>query len=57
METTTQYGIRDREAGNVIETNLELKQANATVRLFEELDKKEGIFESNFYEVFEMGVA
>jgi len=47
----TKYIIRDREAGNVIEEFETLDKAKNLLKKFEESDKKEGIFEDNFYEI------
>lgn len=47
------YTIRDREAGNVIETGLTYKEAVNTLKKFEESDKAEGIYEEDFYEIVE----
>jgi len=47
----TNYVIRDREAGNIIEEFNTLQEAIKELKNFELSDKKEGIFEVNFYEV------
>jgi len=47
----TNYVIRDREAGNIIEEFNTLQEALKELKNFELSDKKEGIFEVNFYEV------
>lgn len=49
------YGIRDREAGNVIENNIETyKEAERILKRYEDSDKKDGIYEEDFYEIFEV---
>jgi hypothetical protein len=45
------YTIRDREAGNVIESGLTHKQALSMLKRFEKTDKEDGVFVSNFYEI------
>lgn len=48
------YGIRDREAGNVIETGFTTKEmAQKCILTYEESDIEDGIYEKDFYEVFE----
>jgi len=48
------YVIRDREAGNIIETNIPTEaMANRILKGYEESDKKEGIYVPDFYEVAE----
>lgn len=46
------YGIRDREAGNVIEKNLSKEEAEKMLVQFEEKDKEEDIYEEDFYEIY-----
>ena len=48
------YVIRDREAGNVIEGYKTFEKAKKALEKFEKLDKKEGAFEENFYEIAEI---
>lgn len=49
------YGIRDREAGNVIVDDLATRElAEEFLKEYEFMDKMEGIYEENFYEVFEV---
>ena len=48
------YKIQEREAGNVIETNLSLKEAEKMLKSFENQDKKEGSYTPNFYEIKEI---
>ena len=45
------YQIQDREAGNIIEKNLSLKEALKMLKLFEKVDKREGNYTLNFYEI------
>lgn len=47
------YIIRDREAGNIIDRFNTLAEAEAELRAYEEADKKDGIFEEDFYEIVE----
>ncbi len=48
------YKIQDREAGNVIETNLNEYSANAMVQRFEQEDKSNDIYVPDFYQIKEM---
>ena len=43
--------IRDREAGNVIEETRTLEEAKQTVVEYEAIDKEEGNYTKNFYEI------
>ena len=45
------YIVRDREAGNIIESNLAYSEALSYVQEAERQDKKDGIYEPDFYEV------
>ena len=45
------YIIQDKEAGNIIESNLTLEKANELLKLYEETDKKEGNYTPDFYEI------
>ena len=45
------YVVRDREAGNVIETFETEAEALYAVEKFEEEDKKDGTYTEDFYEV------
>ena len=47
------FVIRDREAGNVIDTLATYKEAVEMLNAYEESDKAEGIYEENFYEIAE----
>ena len=48
------YVIRDREAGNEIVRSNTLKQAQMILKKFETEDKKDGIYEENFYEIYDL---
>lgn len=48
------YKIQDREAGNVIEKNLTLSQAQKLLKKYESTDKKEKTYSPDFYEIKEM---
>lgn len=45
------YAVRDREAGNLIDKFETKIKAQLAVKSYEKQDKKEGIFEPNFYEI------
>ena len=47
------YKIQDREAGNIIETGLTLNEAVRMLAQFEEEDKQDGTYTTNFYEIVE----
>lgn len=48
------FGIRDREAGNVIENGYPTREmAEKVVADYKSMDEADGIYEENFYEVFE----
>lgn len=47
------YIIRDREAGNKVESFETLVEAQNTLKKYEKDDKKEGIYEENFYEIYD----
>lgn len=48
------FGIRDREAGNVIDSGYPIREMAETVMAdYESMDMADGIYEENFYEVFE----
>ena len=49
------YVVQDREAGNVIDGFKTLKDAEKALEKYERSDKKEGIFEENFYEIAVIG--
>lgn len=46
------YIIRDREAGNVIEECATIEEARETICRYEADDRKNGIYEANFYEIY-----
>lgn len=45
--------VRDRETGTVIETSASLSGAIDLLNSFEEQDKNDGIYEENFYEIYD----
>lgn len=47
------YIIRDREAGNIIETTNDISEAKNILKKFESEDKAEDIYEENFYEIYD----
>lgn len=53
-ESNMKYIIRDREAGNEISEHDTLLEAVEMLKLFEEIDKNEGTFTENFYEIVEV---
>ena len=48
------YQVQDKEAGNIIETNLNLDAAKAMVIRFEADDKANDIYVPDFYQIVEM---
>lgn len=44
--------IRDREAGNKIDCFKTLEEAKKTLEEYEKQDKIDGIYEPNFYEIY-----
>jgi len=46
------YGVRDKEAGNIIEDGLSYYEALDDIQYYEALDIKEGNFTPDFYEIF-----
>lgn len=44
--------IRDREAGNKIDCFETLEEAKRTLEEYEKQDKIDGIYEPNFYEIY-----
>ena len=48
------YVIRDRESGNIIESNLTLDEAQKLLSIFESQDEEDDIYEADFYEIVEM---
>lgn len=46
------YIIRDREAGNYIDSFATEIEAQEALRNYEEQDKKDGIYEPDFYEIY-----
>lgn len=47
------YVVRDREAGNVIETFNSREEAYSAMLEYEKEDEREGVYEPDFYEVVE----
>lgn len=47
------FGIRDRESGNVIACNIHnYMQAKITLEEFERSDREDGVYEEDFYEIY-----
>ena len=47
------YTIRDREAGNKIDSFDTMEEAMETLKAYEEEDRKDGSYTENFYEIIE----
>lgn len=47
------FEIRDRQGGNVIDAFDSLEAATYALNEYEEADKLGGIYEENFYEIFD----
>jgi len=47
----SRYIIRDREAGNIIDSFNTINEARDVLIKYEECDKKEGIYTPDFYEI------
>lgn len=47
------FQIRDRQGGNVIDNFDSLEAAIYALNEYEEADKIDGIYEENFYEIFD----
>ncbi|MBP3801065.1 MAG: hypothetical protein J6I85_03405 [Clostridia bacterium] len=45
--------IRDREAGNIIDSFDTFNEAEKKLKSYEEEDKKENIYSENFYEIYD----
>lgn len=45
------FVIRDRECGNIIDEYDTLKEARLNLRMFEEMDRVDGYYTENFYEI------
>jgi hypothetical protein len=45
--------VRDRETGTKIESVDELENARFIIKMYEEADRNENIYESNFYEIYD----
>lgn len=47
------FEIRDRQGGNFIDSFDSLEDATYALNEYEEADKLDGIYEENFYEIFD----
>lgn len=47
------FQVRDRQSGNVIDAFDSLEAATYALNEYEEADKLDGIYEENFYEIFD----
>lgn len=47
------FEIRDRQGGNIIDSFDSLEAAMYALNEYEEADKLEGIYEENFYKIFD----
>ena len=47
------FEIRDRQGGNFIDSFDSLEDASYALNEYEEADKLDGIYEENFYEIFD----
>lgn len=48
--------VRDREAGNIIEVVASVDEGERIIEQYEAIDKIEGIYEPNFYEIAEIQI-
>jgi hypothetical protein len=48
------YRIQDREAGNVISEFATFEDARKKLKEYEDSDKLEGIFENNWYQIYQL---
>lgn len=46
--------VRDREAGNIIDVVLSIQEGEKLIAMYEEIDKREGLYSEDFYEVAEI---
>lgn len=53
MVNLKRFVVRDKEAGNIFISYGELKKAQSCIKMFEFVDKKEGIYTPDFYEVYD----
>ena len=53
MENLKRFVVRDKEAGNIIDSFSELLAAQDWVQFSEDWDKKEGTYTPDFYEVYD----
>lgn len=47
------YIIRDREAGNYIDSFNTLEEAKEVIAMYEEADKADECYEEDFYEIYD----
>ena len=47
------FEVRDRQGGNIIDSFDSLEAATYDLNEYEEVDKLEGIYTENFYEIFD----
>ena len=47
------FQVRDRQGGNVIDAFDSLEAATYALNEYEDADKLDGIYEENFYEIFD----
>lgn len=47
------YAVRDRETGTILESNLSLEQAKELIELYEATDSAEGLYEEDYYEIYD----
>ena len=53
VKDARRFVIRDRQAGNEITRARTIDRAKEIIEEFEEQDKKENIFEKDFYEIYD----
>lgn len=51
MKTAENYVIRDRESGNIISTFETIEEAERCLQVYEQADKRDGIYTPDFYEI------
>jgi len=47
------FQIQDKEAGNYIDSFATIEEAQEELKKYEKNDKKDGIYEPDFYEIFD----
>jgi len=52
-EIAKRYAVRDREGGNIMEEYDTIEEAKECIRIFEQEDSEEDIYEERFYEVYD----